>query len=126
MAKVQLRGIELNNAALSEANLFTADLNGAILSGADLSRANLREADGWSEEHLAQAKSLEGATMPNGRKYEDWLKDREGSGKNGENGGLSYRTGREENRLPTSHGKPLSGLRLFSSAAPRQVLGNGL
>jgi hypothetical protein len=32
-----------------------------------------------------QAKSLEGATMPNGQKYEDWLKDKQGSGKDGEN-----------------------------------------
>jgi hypothetical protein len=26
---------------------------------------------------LSAAISLEGATMPNGQKYEDWLKDRE-------------------------------------------------
>jgi hypothetical protein len=26
---------------------------------------------------LKAASSLEGATMPNGQKYEDWLKDRE-------------------------------------------------
>jgi hypothetical protein len=31
------------------------------------------------------SKSLEGATMPNGQKYEDWLKDKEG-GKDRENG----------------------------------------
>jgi len=30
---------------------------------------------------LATGEPLEGATMPNGQKYEDWLKDREG-GKN--------------------------------------------
>jgi hypothetical protein len=28
------------------------------------------------QERLDQADSLEGATMPNGQKYEDWLKDR--------------------------------------------------
>jgi hypothetical protein len=33
-----------------------------------------------SEEQLRSAKSLEGATMPNGQKYEDWLKSK-GSGK---------------------------------------------
>ena len=31
--------------------------------------------------------SLEDATMPNGQKYEDWLKDRDGRGEDGENGG---------------------------------------
>jgi hypothetical protein len=34
-----------------------------------------------------QAKSLEGATMPNGQKYEEWLKDKEGSGEDAENSG---------------------------------------
>jgi hypothetical protein len=29
--------------------------------------------------------SLQGATMPDGQKYEDWLKEKEGSGKDVEN-----------------------------------------
>jgi hypothetical protein len=29
--------------------------------------------------------SLESATMPDGQEYEDWLKDKEGSGKHVEN-----------------------------------------
>jgi hypothetical protein len=38
----------------------------------------LREVTGITEEQLEQqADTLEGATMPNGQKYEDWLKDRE-------------------------------------------------
>ena len=32
-----------------------------------------------------QAKSLEGATMPNGQKYEDWLKDKKAGGKDEKN-----------------------------------------
>jgi hypothetical protein len=35
---------------------------------------------------LEQAKSLQGATMPDGQKYEDWIKDKEdrkGGGKYG-------------------------------------------
>jgi hypothetical protein len=32
-----------------------------------------------TEEQLREVESLEGATMPDGRKYEDWLKDKEGS-----------------------------------------------
>jgi hypothetical protein len=48
------------------------------LSGADMRGTNVYESQ------LAQAKSLEGATMPNGQKYEDWLKskDRAENGKN--------------------------------------------
>jgi hypothetical protein len=37
-----------------------------------------------NEELEHQAKSLEGATMPNGQKYESWLKSK-GSGDDGEN-----------------------------------------
>jgi uncharacterized protein YjbI with pentapeptide repeats len=74
---------------LSEA----ADLSGADLSAADLRRADLRDAvlidanlsgARVSKEQLDQAYSLEGATMPNGQKYEDWLKSR---GKDRENSG---------------------------------------
>jgi len=36
-------------------------------------------------EKLQQARSLEGATMPNGQKYEDWLNDREALGEDAEN-----------------------------------------
>jgi uncharacterized protein YjbI with pentapeptide repeats len=68
----------LSHANLSEANLSHADLSGADLSNADLRGADLGDARGVSNEALEQqAKSLEGATMPNGQKYEDWLKDRE-------------------------------------------------
>jgi hypothetical protein len=37
---------------------------------------------------LLAAHSLEGATMPNGQKYEDWLKSK-GGGEEGENGSPS-------------------------------------
>ena len=57
-------------------------LGGADLREADLSGANLREAKEWTEDQLTAA-HLEGTTMPNGRKYEDWLKDREGRGEDG-------------------------------------------
>ena len=65
-----------------------ADLSGVILFEADLSDADLREANlsnaqGITNEELEQqALSLEGATMPNGQKYEDWLKSR-GEGDSG-------------------------------------------
>jgi uncharacterized protein YjbI with pentapeptide repeats len=88
-----LSGADLPNADLSGADLSGADLSRAILYGTDLSRADLSDADlGGAYEATRegsklitnqvlerQAKSLEGATMPNGQKYEDWLKEREGS-----------------------------------------------
>jgi Pentapeptide repeats (8 copies) len=90
-----LYNADLSNATLSSANLSNAtlryaDLSGADLHGADLGGANLNGATGITNGELEQrAKFLEGATMPDGQKYEDWLKDKEGSGKDGENGGLS-------------------------------------
>jgi uncharacterized protein YjbI with pentapeptide repeats len=68
---------------LVEADLRGADLSGAILSGALLESADLRYANltgvvGVTPDKLAELTSLlEGATMPNGQKYEDWLKGRE-------------------------------------------------
>jgi hypothetical protein len=38
---------------------------------ADLTGADLTGVKGLTEEQLATSKSLEGATMPNGQKYED-------------------------------------------------------
>jgi uncharacterized protein YjbI with pentapeptide repeats len=75
----------LSGANVSEANLIGADLSGAVLLNADLSdavldNANLSGAEGITNEQLEQqAASLTGATMPNGQKYEDWLKDIEKS-----------------------------------------------
>ena len=80
-ALVDLTGADLREAYLREAWLLRVDLSGADLSGADLIRANLNRADlsgarGRIEDQLSEAETLEGATMPNGQKYEDWLKDR--------------------------------------------------
>jgi hypothetical protein len=76
---------------LYESGLITqdrriVDLNGADLSEAWLSQANLSEAT-VSDKQLVAAKSLKGATMLNGQKYEDWLKDKEGSREDRENSG---------------------------------------
>jgi hypothetical protein len=83
-----LCGANLTCANLTDAILVGADLYRARLTGAYLDRANLKDAQGVTQEQVAQAKSLEGATMPNGQKYEDWLKSK-GSGEDGENGGPS-------------------------------------
>src|SRR5215216_4859131 len=66
----------LSDAKLSDARLSDAKLNYADLSGADLSGADLSGAGGWTEDQLSEALTLEGATMPNGQKYEDWLKSK--------------------------------------------------
>jgi hypothetical protein len=60
--------IDTSNNNVKPTNLSGADLSNADLSGAFLSGA------GVSEEQLAKCKSLQGATMPDGQKYEDWLK----------------------------------------------------
>ena len=68
------------------ANLSAADLSRANLSKANLSGVDLSGARGITNEELEQqAGSLEGATMPNGQKYEDWLKDKVGRVEDGEN-----------------------------------------
>jgi uncharacterized protein YjbI with pentapeptide repeats len=60
-----------------------------VIYDANLSGANLRHATGKSAEQPdGQASSLEGAIMPNGQKYEDWLGSN-GRGEDGENGGPS-------------------------------------
>jgi uncharacterized protein YjbI with pentapeptide repeats len=90
LPNADLSGARLIGADLSEANLLGADLSDANLIGANLSRtvlananlggavldnANLSGADGITNKELEQqADSLEGADMPNGQKYEDWLK----------------------------------------------------
>jgi uncharacterized protein YjbI with pentapeptide repeats len=71
--RADLDGADLGRAHLSEANLSEVNMNEANLE-ADLS--NARE---WIDDQLRAAWSLEGATMPNGQKYEDWLKSK-GSG----------------------------------------------
>jgi hypothetical protein len=110
---VGLRGADLNGAHLSGAHLFRTDLKWAVLSfadlsgadlrrvdlleadlwdtdlsGADLWRASLRGARGWSVRQLRAAKTLEEATMPDGKilrgkanpagpTFDEWVKDRE-------------------------------------------------
>jgi hypothetical protein len=70
--------------------LSGAPLSDANLSGVPLSRADLRDADlsgviGINNAQLEYlAFSLEGATMPNGQKYEDWLRSK-GRAEDGEN-----------------------------------------
>jgi hypothetical protein len=92
--QVHLRGADLRGANLRGVNLRTnplGEISGAYLDGADLRNADLRNAKGGdlSEKVLAHQvfhaggrylPKLEGATMPNGQKYEDWLKDKESHG----------------------------------------------
>jgi uncharacterized protein YjbI with pentapeptide repeats len=83
-----LRGADLRGASLVNADLREADFGvyqafgvygetekAADLTGADLSNANLTRAK-ITKEQLGSCRSLGGATMPNGQKYQDWLKDK--------------------------------------------------
>jgi hypothetical protein len=54
------------------------------LSGAQLTEAALTKSK-ITREQLEKCKTLKGATMPNGQKYEVWLKDREDRKEDGEN-----------------------------------------
>jgi hypothetical protein len=84
LQEADLFGARLQEANLRVATLRVANLRVANLQGAKLHRANLQGAK-VTDEQLADTRSLQGATMPNGQKYEDWLKDKEGSGKDVEN-----------------------------------------
>jgi uncharacterized protein YjbI with pentapeptide repeats len=70
-----LNGADLGASYLRGADLSMADLIKANLIGARLSGADLIGAKGWTHDQLSAAWPLEGATMPNGQKYEDWRKD---------------------------------------------------
>jgi uncharacterized protein YjbI with pentapeptide repeats len=116
LSRAYMKNANLSRAKLSGADLSGADLQGADLteakfvppfaaspgmvykesleqlypdlSGADLSGADLSGAVGVSKELLEdQAKSLSDATMPNGQKYEEWLKDKKAQGKDEKNEG---------------------------------------
>ena len=80
--RAELNNVNMDNAELIDARLPRADLSGADLSGVDLSGAILAGASGVSCHQAGGGKkgaeSLDGATMPNGQKYEDWLKGKEG------------------------------------------------
>jgi Pentapeptide repeats (8 copies) len=95
-----LSGADLSGTDLSDADLSSADLSGADLSGADLTGTSLYGADLTdalvTDEQVAKASMVFEipepvmiheqvaealrATMPNGQKYEDWLKAREKRG----------------------------------------------
>jgi uncharacterized protein YjbI with pentapeptide repeats len=86
LRKANLHGANLREAWVEGADLRDADLRSADLIGTDFKRANLTNANlsgadltiaTITQEQLQQAASLEGATMPDGQKYEDLLKDRE-------------------------------------------------
>jgi uncharacterized protein YjbI with pentapeptide repeats len=100
-----LRGADLSKADLILADLICADLSDANLTSVDLSYADLTNADLSgaykipkdslerrifpSEELKQETKSLKGATMPDGQKYEDGLKDKQGCGEDEGNSGPS-------------------------------------
>jgi uncharacterized protein YjbI with pentapeptide repeats len=61
-----LSGADLSGADLGLANLSHADLKDTDLIGVDLSHVDLSVAREWTNEQLAQASSLVGATLPDG------------------------------------------------------------
>jgi uncharacterized protein YjbI with pentapeptide repeats len=105
LGAADLRDARLNTADLRKASLSWAQLKGAHLNGItmeitndegqiigyhDFDGADLTDAKGVTNEQLEREEvaSLERATMPNGQKYEEWLK-RKGRGEDRENNGAS-------------------------------------
>jgi uncharacterized protein YjbI with pentapeptide repeats len=82
LLEANLQEANLTGTSLREAYLRKVDLTGADLTGADLTNASV------TEEELHQAQSLGRVTLPNGQKYEDWLKS-EDQKENGKSGGSS-------------------------------------
>jgi len=69
LSKANLQGANLSGANLGpDGGIDNADLSKANLQGASLRRANLSRAD-VTNEQLEKAKSLQGATMPDGSKH---------------------------------------------------------
>ncbi len=64
LSGANLRRTYLTGAALTEANLSRADLSAAALTEAALGRAKV------TSEQLGSARSLEGATMPDGSAHD--------------------------------------------------------
>ena len=78
-------GVDPTDIDLNDDRVIRTKLSGANLRGVDLCGAFLAGVVGFSNEELElQASSLQGATMPNGQKYEEWLKSK-GSEEDGEN-----------------------------------------
>jgi len=70
LTRVDFEGANLHHANLSGTDLGGADLTDADVRGADLTRANLKGVTGITVGRLKkQAKSLKGATMPDGSKH---------------------------------------------------------
>jgi hypothetical protein len=74
LKEADLSGADLRKADLRKALLRGADLSGANLPGANLGKSDLRGAE-VTKEQLAACKSLKEAIMPNGQKFEEWLKN---------------------------------------------------
>src|SRR3990172_2910452 len=70
LCHAHLEMANLSNVKLTRANLQGANFSAANLRGADLFKAKLRDARNLGLEHLAQAKRLCFATMPDGAPYD--------------------------------------------------------
>jgi hypothetical protein len=85
-ADADLSSMNLSQKNLQKARLTGADLSDSSLVGADLTGADLKGSKGVTNEEIEQQTSLlKGTTMPNGQKYEDWLKSK-GRAEDGDTG----------------------------------------
>jgi Pentapeptide repeats (8 copies) len=77
-----LKGAKLGAAKLGGADLRGADLRGATLFLSDITGANFQGAKVTDEDRgdLVFTPWTQGATMPDGQNYEDWIKDKKAVG----------------------------------------------
>jgi len=68
--KADLSGADLRGADLSDSDMEGADISNADLTGADLTNSNLQRKD-----IMTAGAFLEGATMPDGRSWEDYRRN---------------------------------------------------
>jgi uncharacterized protein YjbI with pentapeptide repeats len=71
LIQADLTNANLNGVHLICATLIVACLMGADLQYADLRGANLQDAKNWTNQQLAQARSLDGAILTDGRMTSD-------------------------------------------------------
>jgi len=76
LGEANLRGANLSDALLGGATLYKADLSGANLSGAVVTKEQLREAKSLEGATMPDGQTLRGEKTPNGPTFEEWLKSK--------------------------------------------------
>jgi hypothetical protein len=82
---ISLEQADLSGAHLRRVHMFNADLSRANLSGANLTEEQLTHARSLDGATMPDGQTLRGGEMPNGPTFEDWLKSKDHPRENVEN-----------------------------------------